>query len=75
MQKYPKLFRTASFLISPLTASREFVSSSEVGHKEHLMTMPIPKSSFNHGILLSSENKMHFQKAAEGWSLQAGACP
>jgi len=75
MQKYPKLFRSASFLISPLTASREFVSSTEMGHKEHFMTMPIPKICFNHRILLSSENKMRLQTAAEGWSLQAGACP
>lgn len=61
MQKYPKLFRSAAF---PLTARGEFVSSGEVGHKKHFMTMPIPESSFNHRILLSGENKMHFQKGA-----------
>lgn len=75
MQKYPELFRSASFLISLVTASREFVSSTEVGHKEHFMTLPIPKSSFNQRFLLSSGNKTLSQRAAEGWSLQAGACP
>lgn len=66
MQKYPELFRSASFLISPVTASGEFVSSTEVGHKEHFMTLPIPKSSFNQRTLIIQWEQNSVSESREG---------
>lgn len=62
MQKYPELFRSASFLISPVTASGEFVSSTEVGHKKHFMTLPIPKNSFTRDAYYPVGTKLSFRK-------------